>query len=142
MRTLLALLFLLPLLPLRAVEIFIEWDAPDAETAQLVAATQLYERKPDGTVTKIGAAMGLDTFVKIDFPEGKHTIYAAFLDAEGAPGLPSEDLTFHILKRPGTPRIKVALQRSTDLQDWQTVAVMEGPEDDREFFKLAFVTSP
>lgn len=142
MKTLLLLALLA--LPLKAVNVTLEWDKPPVDEAALIAGTRLYERKPDGTTARIGAVQGAqNSEITIDFAEGRHTVFATFFTPEGLESPPSEDLLFTVPKKPGKPRVKIALQATTELSSsWQTVAFVEKEAAQHEFFRVQITPMP
>lgn len=130
----LCVLFLLLTLPLRGVELTLEWDAPSPEAA--VASYSIWERTgPDGSWVKIGTTAGAATDLKLDFAPGAHTVHARAHDAAGASSEPSEPLTFTVPNKPGKPRIKLTLQASDDLSEWTDLVTVLEPAESRRFYR-------
>lgn len=116
----------------RAATVEFEWDAnpPTDEVTSYI----LFERLPDGTARKVVETKGPVTTATGDFAPGRHTVYVVARSGT-AQSEPSDPLTFPVLSKPGTPRLKVTLQTSDNLTDWKPLAIAYTDETARQFFR-------
>lgn len=131
-------LFLLPLVTtLHAAELTLEWD-PNAPADQ-VTKYSLYEvvASPDFKL-KLAEVSGQLTTLTFDFSAGPHEIVLTASNALGIESGPSNAVQFTVPHPPTGLRIKIAVQASEDMLNWQTIASIDDAVADRKFYRLVF----
>lgn len=122
------------------------WD-PNPETN--IDRYHLYFGTEPGVWTSMVNA-GPNTQAEILFPDyGVYYIVATAINNSGQESPKSEELMAEIIWRgpaaPTMPRasgFNVAVEASTDLENWQTIASASNPFGMREFYRLTFPRTP
>lgn len=133
------LILLLLAIQARAVTVAFEWDAnPPADA---VTGYVLFEALPNGDSRKLAEVDSKTLTASGDFTGGKHSVYV-IARSGGIESPPSDPVSFTVPGKPGTPRIKVVLQTSADLDNWEDLAVAYVPENQRQFFRATIQSEP
>jgi len=139
-----SLLLLLLALPLRAATVTLEWD-----DAQPDVTWSLEQKDGDGEWRAIQSVSVREATVG-DLAPGSYSwrVRAMKLVPDQKPPAViysdySDSVTAIVPSAPAGMRLRIAIEASTDLKDWRTVALASVPElGPRTFYRLAFQPSP
>ena len=112
----------------------LEWDAYDPP--ETVETWRIYKLSADGTRAQILSVAGASLTADVELPAGQHTLAHTAVTPQGLESPPSEPLFVTVL--PAPPKLRIALQISTDLTNWLTVATHE-PDAPRTFARAVII---